>query len=123
MLEVSFKASKDKLARLSAYLGERLATLTLLKVNSIIIEAPASEAVRAVNLIRSFLAEGGQPDFLLATNRNKITVEALTPEADAWARRQDSPVGLPAGIYQCYHCGKIFTNDEELRTHTIIHYV
>jgi hypothetical protein len=123
MLEILFKLSDDKLAKMSSFLGERLSTLALLRANSVILEGESTDDTAMVmTLIRDFLATEGQHDFELTATGDKITVKALTEEAESWAKRQDSRVGLPPGLYQCFHCGKIFTNSDDLKAHVIIHY-
>jgi hypothetical protein len=123
VLEVLFNSSNDKLARMSAYLGEKLSTLTLLKAHSIVIEDKSTDdSARIMTLIRDFLMEEGQNDFEFTVTGDKITIRALTDEAKSWANRLGSPTGLPPGLHQCLHCGKIFTSNEEYRAHVIIHY-
>jgi hypothetical protein len=124
MLEILFESSRDKLALMSAYIGERLSTVPLLKAHSIILEAKSKEdAGLVISLIREFLEAKGQGRFRETSEGRKICVEALTDEAKSWAKQEDSPVGLPPDLFQCLHCGKVFLTDEEYRAHIIIHYV
>lgn len=124
MLEILFESSRDKLALMSAYIGERLSTIPLLKAHSIILEDKSTkDAGRVITLIQEFLMAQGQRAFKETLEGNKVVVEALADEAASWANHEDSHVGLPPGLYQCLHCGKVFSSDEEYRAHIIIHYV
>jgi hypothetical protein len=124
MLEILFGSSRDKLVLMSVHIGERLSTIPLLKAHSIILEDKSTEdAGPVIALIQEFLVAQGQQGFKETLQGNKVVVEALTDEAVSWANHEDSPVGLPPGLYQCLHCGKVFLTDEEYRAHIIIHYV
>lgn len=124
MLEILFESSRDKLALMSAYIGERLSTVPLLKAHSIILEDKSTEdAGLVIALIQGFLVAEGQHGFKETMEGHKVIVEAIADEAASWANHEDSPVGLPPGLYQCLHCGKVFSSDEEYRAHIIIHYV
>jgi hypothetical protein len=123
MLEILLESSRDKLALMSTYIGERLSTVPLLKAHSIILEDKSTEdAGPVIALIQEFLAAQGQHSFKETLEGHKVVVEALGDEAVSWANREDSSVGLPPGLYQCPHCGKVFASDGEYRAHTIIHY-
>lgn len=124
MLEILFESSRDKLAIMSSYIGEKLSTIPLLKAHSIILEDKSTEdAGLVITLIQEFLVTQGQHGFKETLEGHKVVVEALADEAASWANHEDSPVDLPPGLYQCLHCGKVFTSDEEYRAHIIIHYV
>jgi Zinc finger, C2H2 type len=124
LLEIIFQSSNDKLARLSAYLGEGLSSLTLLKAHSVIlVDKSAADAGEVMARIHDFLAEEHHHDFDLMLEGEKVIMRAITNEAKSWASSQGQSVGLPPGLYQCLHCGKTFTSDEEYRAHIIIHYV
>jgi hypothetical protein len=124
MLEILFKSSRDKLALMSAYIGDRLSTVPLLKAHSIILEDKSIEDVDlVVTLIQEFLAAKGQHGFRERIEGNKVVLEALADEAASWASHEDAPVDLPPGLHQCLHCGKVFSSEEEYRAHIIIHYV
>jgi hypothetical protein len=124
MLEILFESSRDKLALMSAYIGEKLSTVPLLKAHSIILEEKSEEdAGLVIALVQEFLVAQGQHGFKETLEGHKVVVEALADEATSWANHEDSPVSLPPGLYQCLHCGKVFSSDEEYRAHIIIHYV
>ena len=124
MLEILFESSRDKLALMSAYVGDRLSTVPLLKAHSIILEDKSTEdAGLVIALIQEFLVAEGQHGFKETTRGNKVIVEALAHGARSWANQEDSPVSLPPGLYQCLHCGKVFLSNEEYRAHITLHYV
>ena len=124
MLEILFESSRDKLALMSTFIGERLSTVPLLKAHSIILEDKSTkDAGLVITLIQEFLVAEGQHGFKETMEGRKIIVEALEDEAKSWANHEDSAVGLPPGLYQCLHCGKVFISDAEYKAHIIIHYV
>jgi hypothetical protein len=60
MLEILFESSRDKLALMSAYVGDRLSTVPLLKAHSIILEGKSTEdAGLVIALIQEFLVAEG----------------------------------------------------------------
>ena len=64
MLEILFESSRDKLALMSAYIGEKLSTVPLLKAHSIILEDKSKEDVGLViALVQEFLVAQGQHGF------------------------------------------------------------
>jgi hypothetical protein len=124
MLEILFESSRNKLAMMSAFIGEKLSAIPLLKAHSIILEEESTEdANLVITLIQEFLVAQGQHGFKETLEGHKVVVEAIAEEAASWANHGDSPIGLPPGLYQCLHCGKVFSSDEEYKAHIIIHYV
>jgi hypothetical protein len=124
MLEVEFRSSKKKLAHLSTFLGDQLSTVPLLKSHSTIIpDCSDGESGKVVDLIKRFLLQEGQSDFEVETEYEKIIIRPTSRAADSWAKRRDSPVDSPPGLYACPHCGQVFSSEEACRLHTIIHYV
>ena len=124
MLEILFEASRDKLALMSTHIGRRLSTVPLLKTHSFILDDKDKEdAGLVIALIQEFLIEEGQHGFKETMEGRRIIVEAMADEARSWANHESSSVGLPFGLYQCLHCGKVFPSEEEYRAHIIIHYV
>jgi len=123
MLEILFMSSREKLALISAYIGERLSTVPLLKAHPIILEDKSARDTSLVIVpIQEFLVTQGQHGFKETLEGHKVVVEALANEAASWANHEDSLIGLLPGLYQCFHCGKVFSSDEEYKTRIIIHY-
>ena len=64
---------------MSAYLGERLSTVPLLKARSAIFEStPWKDAYDAVSLIKQFFLEQGKPDFEIIVGARKLVVKPST---------------------------------------------
>jgi len=82
MLEILFKSSRDTLALVSTYIGDRLSTVPLLKTHSIILQDKSIEDIDlVVALIQEFLAANGQHDFRERIEGNRVVLEALADEA------------------------------------------